>query len=337
MNLTKKILLILIMIIFAYVFSCLLQARTEGLQNNQKSGVVRYPISHKMALMPITQYVIKSSYNTAYTGPITWINYIFGNGKHNKIRLQMIDTVLETGCRFLDFEVYYIKDMPCVAYSNDPTYQSIDSDNTILLDNVLTHTVANAFSKPINKTDPLFIHLRIKPNNNEEELYKAVATSIHATLIDKLYRKQLNKNTKLNDLLGKVVIVIDKTINREYESYANCDNEKGCYDLKQYVAAESGSDFFRLNNETILKTVKTPPYIHDDNRSTTVDMMSMIEPVKNLIYNPSINEYVLNYGCQIVCYKYYINDKNLEEQENVFNENAFVPISSVIENFNKNQ
>ena len=39
--------------------------------------------------------------------------------------------------------------------------------------------------------------------------------------------------------------------------------------------------------------------------------------------NPSIGKFVTDYGCQIVAYKFYNKDAQLEEYEMLFNENRY--------------
>ena len=51
-------------------------------------------ISPKNANLPISQYVIKGSYNSAISG--------------NYVSTDMLYYVLSRGCRFIDFEIYYI-------------------------------------------------------------------------------------------------------------------------------------------------------------------------------------------------------------------------------------
>ena len=52
-------------------------------------------MENKYAKLPIKDYCIKSSYNSATTG--------------KTVNKKMIQYVLSRGCRFLDFEVFYIK------------------------------------------------------------------------------------------------------------------------------------------------------------------------------------------------------------------------------------
>ena len=53
-------------------------------------------IKSKFTNMPLHEYCIKSSYNSACSG-----DYVSAN---------MVKEVIKRGCRFLDFEVFYIKE-----------------------------------------------------------------------------------------------------------------------------------------------------------------------------------------------------------------------------------
>ena len=228
MEFTRKVLIVLIIIIFTYIILRLLHRRSKLINVSTKEGlnvfstpeaelasvkssnpVLIQGIKNEYTDRPLRDYVIKSSYNSAITG--------------NYVNLDMIKYLLSRGCRFLDFEVFYIDNSPQVAYTTDSQYEIIDTDNSILLDAVLASAVANAFSSVSpNSGDPLFIHLRIK--SNDPNIYKAVAKSIDFALKARLYNKQINKNTKLSEIMGQVVLIVDKTINRNYK-----DNNKGTF------------------------------------------------------------------------------------------------------------
>jgi hypothetical protein len=65
------------------------------------------------------------------------------------------------------------------------------------------------------------------------------------------------------------------------------------------------------------------PRILDDNNSTDKKYIHLVIPDFNMkiTNNPSIGKFVKDYGCQIVAYKFYNKDAQLEEYEMLFNEN----------------
>jgi len=148
------------------------ESEYKGLIESEPTQVVS--LSKDYTGQPLKEYVIKGSYNSAITG-----NYVSN---------EMVKYVITRGCRYLDLEVLYIDEKPYVTYTTDNNYEIINTDNKILLDNILTTIVSTAFTQPTpNYDDPLFIHFRLKSNNND--IYKSVAKSIDSALRGKLYKK----------------------------------------------------------------------------------------------------------------------------------------------------
>jgi hypothetical protein len=287
-------------------------------------------INPSIASMPLKEYCIKGSYNSAYTG--------------NYINLEMVSYVLSRGCRFLDFEVFYINEnnltIPKVGVSIDPNYNTLMSNNSILLDNVLTTAVGGAFSSTSpNNQDPLFINLRIKSNNNE--VYHAVAKSIDYALKSKLFNGKITDSTTLGEVMGQVVIVIDKTINRNYLDYAICETmDNTCYDLTNYINMESGSQLMNLiHYSELTNQCAIPINIADNNDQTDIKRIKLLMPdtITNQKSNVYYNPLVYKYGCQIVPYIYYYKDAELSNYEKFFNDNqsAIVPLSIALPYFQK--
>jgi len=281
----------------------------------------------------LREYVIKSSYNTAITG--------------NYVNLEMIKYLLGRGCRFLDFEIFYIDNKPVVAYSTDKNIDTIDTDNYVLLDSVLSTVVSTAFSviSP-NNSDPLFIQFRIKSTN--PNVYKAVAKSVDFNLRGKLYNNKITDDTKLSDLMGQIVLVMDKTINRNYKDLSICKkNEQQCHNLSNYINIESGSQSLYLQNYSeLLNQYSTPPMILDKckgNNSihicTDISKMRVVLPDNNFknVQNPNYTDFVSKFGSQILAYRFYVLDKNLKNYETFFDDNksAFVPLAIAIEYIQK--
>ena len=287
-------------------------------------------IQSKYANLPLKEYCIKTSYNSATTG--------------KSVNKNMVKFVLSRGCRCLDFEVFYTKKlnnyMPVVAESSDPDFKLFDTDNSISLESVFSTIVTNAFSNTSpNKKDPLFIHLRIK--TKDTNCYAEVAKLIDSILKPKLFEGQVTRETKLAELMGSIVVVIDKTIHRDYKEYAKCNaSDVNCYDLSNYIHAESGSQVINLLDLTKVESQAfNPPLIKDDNVSTTVVTSKLVLPQENIKYNPVMKNMVLNHGIQMVGYKYSIADENLVDCETFFNDNkgGIVPLGAAIPYFDRIQ
>jgi len=288
-----------------------------GSPESEYSGLVESTPTSIMSIgkeytnRPLKEYVIKSSYNSAITGKY--------------VNPEMVKYLLQRGCRLLDFEVLYIDEMPYVTYTTDSNLEAINTDNKVLLDNILTSAVSQAFTQPSpNYEDPLFIHLRLKSKQND--IYKAVAKSIDATLRGKLYSKKITDTTKLSDIMGKVVIIMDKTINRKYETDSICKvTDKDCYKLPKYINMDSGSDLLYQNTYT---DILNQPYnivnvIDKCDHCTNVRHNRMVVPEKthSNTNNPNALDLIGKHGCQIVTQRFYLKDDNLYKYEKLFDDN----------------
>ena len=278
----------------------------------------------------LKDYVIKSSYNSAITG------------KH--VNIDMVKYLLKRGVRLLDFEVMLIDGSPMIAYTNDKNLETINTDNTLLLDNVFSMLASSAFTSPTpNVKDPLFIHLRIK-SGDDNTLYKLVAKSIDSTLKRKLYSGKVTQDTHIKDLEGKIVIIVDKTINRNYSENAKCSpREKNCYDLNTYINLESGSDELFLNTYSELLGLSYDNIRVEDKCALCTSTKNMKMALPNTINtntkNPDIDDFILNYGSQFVLYKFYSKDDELEKYERMFDDNkgGIIPLAYTMDYLKKNK
>lgn len=347
MEIYKKIIILILIMLFFYIgyrllkkINCCKKSNIEGLENinitnedielnklKKSENVTIHSIHKSDTKLPLSQYVIKASYNSALTG-----NYVNTN---------MIKYILSRGCRFLDFEIFLINGKPQVAYTSDSKYKTIQTKNSILLDEVLSTILSNAFSNTSpNRNDPLFIHMRIKSSDSSNDnIYKEVAKSL-SVIKDELYNKPINDKTKLSDVMGKIVIIMDSTINYDYKNYTNCkNNEKNCYDMKKYIHLESGKEYMNIQRYSdILNKQNNPPRIMND-ITTDVEYIKLALPdfdVKNTS-NPELKHFIADHGIQIVTYRYYIKDNNLQDVEEIFNENKYgiVPLANMLKYFDK--
>ena len=299
---------------------------------SSKSGYT-FP-SAKNVNLPLREYCIKSSYNTALSG--------------NYISTDMIKYVLGRGCRFLDFEIFYINNTPCVAYSADPTFVTITSKNFITLNEALKTIIVNGFTGPSpNANDPLFIHFRIKCQN--PEIYNKIGMSVNNYLSSRLYNEKVTGSTQLNLLVGQVILIIDSNLSLDYkkiEYYPKCNltnavlSKDNCFDLSKYSNMDSGTSELRIYDANYLndQSITPPILINQEGDETDVSLLRIIVPNFTINENnPSIHEFIQNYGVQFISNSFYKNDKNLIEYEKFFfdNKSAFVTMSSAIRYFHK--
>lgn len=276
--------------------------------------------------LTLKDYVIKSSYNTAYIG--------------SSMSFKAITYALTRGYRFLDFEVYLIDGLPSVGYnSNSATPMKISSSNTLPFGQVLYNVVTEAFSAPTpNINDPLFINLRL--NSKDNTLYEMVAKSIDKNIKNRLYHGKVDSTTKLADILGKIVLIIDINKSPDYDSYPNCANiessQNQCYNLSKYVNLEGGSNSLRLiTYDSLLNQTTNPPNINSEKGTTDLTVLKMTYPdVTRGKENPSIKPFIKDYGTQFVAVRLYNLDTNLKNYETFFAECGYgvVPYSIALKN-----
>jgi hypothetical protein len=296
------------------------KSELSGLQKQAGCGIISFR-ENESASPYLRDYCIKASSNSAYSGGF--------------MNLDMIKYVIGRGCRFLDFEVYIKDAIPVVAYSNaivyDPSYNSFTSyDLPVSLVGCLNTCMANAFSALApNKEDPLFIQLRIKTNINDA--FGSIAKVVDSVLKPKLYKGEVTPTTYLAELMGKVVLIIDRTSTPGYKNYPTCSTEdKTCYNLKDYVNMESGSDYLRIYTDNSLRSQMTNP------PDPGVYFMRIVTPNPPFLFgrsNPDAFHLIANYGAQLVAPDFYVNDSKLNEYENLFKtyKSAFVSIKTALE------
>jgi hypothetical protein len=350
MEIYRKIIILLIVIIFTYIFFRLLNKRQALFKQIEDRSKIegfsevgdseydsisknKFYTQNKIKIQSIPlinqnislkQCCMKASYNSAYTG--------------SYVSLDMIKFVLGRGCRFLDFEVFSIDGVPQVGVSTDLTNTLLTSKNQIFLDNAFNIIVSSAFSNASpNLYDPIFIQLRIKSKTND--VYKQVAKSIENSLKSKLYTGNVTGDTKLSDIMGKVILVMDSSINTNYKNFVTCaQGETGCFDLSKYINIETGgSNWLTYKNSIIMGMVNTPPSIDNrDPRITTVDTLKLVVPDATSPVNPNNLDLVYKYGVQAAENIFYAPDKELYKYEQVFNyyTTAFIPMGYVLSYIN---
>jgi len=117
--------------------------------------------AEKKGLYKIRDYYILSSYNSCNTSTEL---------QHNTISLNALKYVIGQGARLLDFEIYSLENKPIVSTSNNPdNYYMFQSSNYVTFNDVFETIINNAFniSTCPNPMDPLFVHLRVKSNNDK--------------------------------------------------------------------------------------------------------------------------------------------------------------------------
>jgi hypothetical protein len=285
---------------------------------NPGSGITNF--SQGSSSPYLRDYCIKSSSNTAFSG--------------GYMNLEMIKYVLRRGCRFLDFDVFIKDDIPIVAYSNqilyDPSFNSFTSiDLPVSLEGVFKTIKSNAFSDTApNPKDPLFVHLKIKTNLNDA--FKNIAKLVDDDLKSVLFKGPVTPTTYVTDLMEKIVLIVDISTSPTYGNYPVCGSDKtSCFNLKNYVNMESGSDVLRLYSESeILQQTINPP-------DPSVYLMRIVYPSSNMVgitTNCDALNLIQKYGAQFTAQAFYKPDAKLKSYEAMFSKykSAFVPMASAV-------
>lgn len=340
----KVFIFTVIILIFIYVLNDLYQIRcmrsvTESFIFNSPNGEydqIKYNTNHGIAnfngntMMPLNQYIIKSSYNSAISGEY--------------VNIDMLRFVIARGVRFLDFEIVSLDGKPYVALTSDPSFRIIDTKNKLLLTDVLEAVNAFSFSNPAPcPNDPVFIQLRIK--SDDPNVYEQVSKAIDSSLTHRRYKSAIDQNTTFNDVKGKAVIIFDNDIHPQYKELSDCDNPDSdmCYDIKKYINFTSNSEIstkrkylefidsksgkiLTVNEDNTVNvdklTIAVPEYFNKTNVKADSNIFTSSD-----VEHPNIYTYTDNYNVQMLCYRYYMRDEQLDVCEQFFarHKSSFIP------------
>jgi hypothetical protein len=290
---------------------------------NPGPGVTNYNVT-AVGNLPLSQYCIKASYNSACSG--------------SYMNLDALSYVLSRGCRFLDFELYYMNQTVVVGYSDDG--HTLLTKNTVPFLDVLNRIATAGFSAPSpNLGDPLFVQLRIR--TTEPAAYQEIASAITSVLSAKLYQGKVDSNTLIGRLLGKVVLVVDAQVSGDYALYPNCAGggaDGSCKNLGALVNIQSNIyPLYKYTSKGMMAMLSNPPAMIDT-QTSDVTVLRMVEPASSTeTTNPNVSHLLQNYGVQVVENRFYMTDTYLTQYEQVFRDNhsAFVPFYVMIPYFTK--
>jgi hypothetical protein len=274
--------------------------------------------------LPLREFIVKSSYNSGISGKFASIH--------------ALRYVLGRGCRLLDFEIYTREGSEYVSFANDDEFSSLGTNNRepyrLKLTNALNMIGGSAFSSDSpSPGDPIFIQLRVK--NNNKETYTRIAKAIDFAFNNRLATESINSSTPIRRIMGKVVIIMDKSSSPDYKNYTSCDTgETGCLSLDKYIDLESGttelSKFLYTDFDKISKNKVMPA---SSGNASDITTFTMITPSQfDEISSPKPEETLKNYYSQFLLYKFYEPDENLTAYEDLFNTNksSFMPMSAFI-------
>jgi len=329
----------------------------EGFDDATLPGISSVSIDRQD--LPLSQCAIKASYLSAYDG--------------TQMSLDQLKSVIKRGCRFVDFEVFTSQTGDVfLGYSIDPTFHLVRGygktmDDRITIQQVFSVLAANSFGVlPPNPQDPMIIQLRVK--SNDPDVYTTIANAIKKSLLPKLYMDKtagkaitVSKDTHLSEIMGKFVIVLDRSINIE-PSYvpSTCSGGTvgaGCLNIKDYINIYSGgSEWRKIDysppnnlNDTTKGGIMSP--IIDDTTNNKTILYANQTPVELNLVQPAVNtelpsgnpdpisiiSYVSKLGCQTIPMLFYVEDTGLYYYETMFRnfKTAFIPMGYIVNSMNQ--
>lgn len=263
---------------------------------------------------PLRDYYIKSSYNSCASGQF-----------HNDfVDLCALTNVIKQGCRVLDFEIYNMDGIAAVATSKSLSYTEKGTYNWLQADDVIRTIADTAISTSKttdtcpNANDPLFLHFRFK--TDEVAIYNSIASILTNYLNPYMLSSEHSyenhgKNLcsmKLNTLVGKVIIIVDKTTTKKIEMST----------LDEYVNIAGNSVFMRsLSYQDVVNTPDMDDLIDFNKKQITFCSPDLSAYSKN--YNTTIT---MQYGVQMSAMCFQNNDVFLQAYNKLFNEqgHAFI-------------
>jgi len=306
--------LVLILSISIYVSNklTLKSRRCEGLKEKVYPNLDKFITNLPESEMsyPLRDYYVKTAYNCCAVGLY----------KNSYVDLCALNSCLGQGNRCLDMEIYSINGEPAVAVSSLSEFNIKESYNSIPLSHVFQHIRDNAFSAGAcpNPADPLFLSLRIK--SDHKEINDKIAGLIYNNFEDLVmgpdysyeYHQHNFTDVPLRNMRGKVVIIVDKSVNSLYQQSK----------LDEYVNLAAGGRFLHANRYYDIKYT----YDGDDLTHFNKYNMSLVLPdltASDANFNAALPQ---KYGCQFVAMAVQEMDEYLEKYDVFFGEagHAFV-------------
>lgn len=359
MELIKKFLILIIIVLFIYILLRLLEKRSQlidkKLQIEGYTNEYVTKISNKMTIpnsiisMPksygshsINEYFVKSSLDSAYDG--------------TTVSIDMVNYVLSRGYRLLDFEVY-LEPLTTAPVGTSATavvgYSPIVSgsrmsNNNIKFSDVITAIMQGAFtSTSPNPKDPFFLQIRpmykkiLKTDDAASSSAKQgkntqLNTQIEAAL-DQLQRPSnmlagfVTPTTTLSSISGKIVVIMDNIIT----------NGKKSANLLSMISINPKSKDMNTSNTGIITTqpiqTKTPSP-SPSTEGALIQVLPFDDKETILTDNPNPNTVLTQFKPNFSPYMAWIYNSTsgiLDDYENLFIQNgnsAFIELSSITSN-----
>ena len=305
-TITLMIILIAFLYYFYYSFLRSKECSTMNSIYGDLNGKIRSIDNSEQFNYTCKDYYIKTAYNCCSGG----------NYRNDYVDTCILKALLKQGVRGLDFEIFSIEDKPVVATSTSDSYYIKETFNYVDFGDVMKIIRDYAFSTATapNGLDPIIIHLRIKSNN--QEMYKNFAKLLEGfeSLLmskdyDSEYYGQNFGNVEIQKLMGKIVIIVD----RSNTSFLECP------EFYKFINMTSNSVFMRsLHYYDIKYTPDLNELINFNKQNMTIGM-----PDKGANPENPSSVVMRETGCQLLGMRYQYIDVNIEENDIFFDENGY--------------
>lgn len=302
------LMIILISLLYYFYYSRLRSNNCSSMNSlyGDLNGKIKSIDSSDQFNYTFKDYYIKTAYNCCSGG----------NYKNDYVDVCVLKDVLKQGTRGLDFEIFSINDQPVVATSTSDSYYVKETFNYINFVDVMNiiRDYGFAMSTAPNALDPIIIHLRIKSTN--QEMYKKFAKLLEnydSILLSKDYDSEYYGknfgNVDLRKLMGKVVIIVDRTNPAFLE----------CPEFYKFINMTSNSVFMRALHYYDIK------YSPDMNELIDFNKQNMTIGLPDKGNNPDNPSSVImrETGVQLLGMRYQKIDTNIEENDIFFDENGY--------------
>lgn len=291
-----------------YIYSGLQEKNCSNMNSlyGDLNGKIRSIDSTDQFSYTFKDYYIKSAYNCCSGGSY----------KNDYVDLCVLKDLLKQGVRGLDFEIFSINNQPVVATSTSDSYYVKETFNHINFVDVLNiiRDYAFATSTAPNSRDPIVLHFRMKSTN--QEMYKNFAKlleSYESILLSKDYDSEYYGqnfgNVEIQKLLGKVILIVD----RSNPSFLECP------EFYKFINMTSNSVFMRaLHYYDVKYTPDMEELISYNKQNMTIAMPDKGSNPEN----PS-SLVMREMGCQMLAMRYQTIDTNIEENDAFFNEKGY--------------
>jgi len=358
MDFSKKIVIVIIILIFTYILMRLLQKRfilqqnqsiniMEGYQNYNVNGISNSNLSPITITNNIKTRIstIQSLVSTNITQSVALCNFAIKasmNSSYNgtECTTDMINYVLTRGCRFIDLAVFRDPDsgasIVSVSTSSDFTLP-ITQDTPLFLSDAINYISMYGFNSTCpNQDDPLFIQFRPRDPSTDinyanlitiyNDIYSCCTTYLPSFLYtDTNTNNKVSPTTNIKNLLGKAIIIMDITLYNYTTVLQNnttsLTNLNSIINMDNNTSSSSGGTVtFSYSNLPAQKPLTLSSDKFSCSVNNTITQNLWIDKNNN-DYNTNADSYNLfkNYSCQLVPMLFYNNGTDLYNYEMLFN------------------